>query len=74
MASQIHRQQSDQSADPWTLDRRNHERAPLSPCPLCAGSDNRVVTRTDYVLYVRCHRCPHVWSIPKPGVPPLGYW
>ena len=31
-----------------------------------------VVTRTDYVLYLRCPTCSQVWSVPKPGVTPLG--
>ena len=26
-----------------------------------------VVTRTDYVLYVRCAACAFVWSVPKPS-------
>jgi len=73
MANQISRQESGHlpllSPRP---DRRNGARVVLSPCPLCAREDSRVVVRTDYVLYARCDRCANVWSITKPGGWPLG--
>jgi hypothetical protein len=47
-------------------------RTALPSCPLCAGEENAVVVHADYVLYLRCYRCPHVWSIGKPGVLPIG--
>jgi hypothetical protein len=61
------------------LPSRPHERTPvpdfdrridrLQPpaCPTCHGADTQVATRTEYVLYLRCPRCAHVWSIGKPG-------
>jgi hypothetical protein len=43
----------------------------LPPCPDCGCALVRVLTRTDYVLYVRCPACLTLWSVPKPGVEPF---
>jgi hypothetical protein len=51
--------------NPSTFDRRSATRLVPPPCPQCAGSV-RVVSRTDYVLYLRC-QCAYLWSTPKPG-------
>jgi uncharacterized Zn finger protein len=45
---------------------RRTRRLAIPPCPYCAVPP-RVVSRTDYVIYVRCERCAHVWSIDKPA-------
>jgi ribosomal protein S27E len=45
-------------------------RAVIHPCQQC-GHNPTVVTRTPYVVYVRCANCGETWSVPKPGVPPL---
>ena len=59
-----------------SANREEHERriqrfAP-PPCPECKGRGVRVMSRTPYVLYVRCEQCLHLWSVPKPGIAPLG--
>ena len=46
---------------------RRQARFSPPPCPKCAAK-TAVVTRTDYVLYVRCTACAYVWSVPKPAV------
>ena len=51
---------------------RRADRLALPPCPACESRDTHVATRTEYVLYVRCPNCGNVWSVPKPGVAPLG--
>jgi uncharacterized Zn finger protein len=58
---------SAQVTEPLVERRKN--RLVLSPCLEC-GADHeiRVTVRTDYVLYVRCGSCGHVWSVAKPGV------
>jgi hypothetical protein len=50
---------------------RRHARMTLPTCPTCSGP-SRVVSRTDYVLYVRCDPCLQVWSVPKAGREQLG--
>jgi hypothetical protein len=42
------------------------------PCERCASPQTEVATRTDYYLYIRCGACMHVWSVPRPGVEPIG--
>jgi len=54
------------------LDRRYDEPRTLPNCPTCGAKTAHVVSRTDYVLYLRCDKCPTVWSIPKPGVRQFG--
>jgi formate dehydrogenase maturation protein FdhE len=55
------------------LDRRSAVRLIPPPCPEC-GSEAPVAvfSRTDYVLYLRCAACGHVWNMLKPEVRPLG--
>jgi uncharacterized Zn finger protein len=48
------------------VDRRRN-RLTLDCCHQCGSDAVRVVTRTEYVVYVRCDRCGHVASIAKPG-------
>jgi hypothetical protein len=52
-------------APPIAVERREH-RLSIPYCPHC-NVPPRVVSRTDYVVYVRCERCAHVRSIEKPG-------
>jgi hypothetical protein len=52
-------------AQPIAVERRTR-RLSIPPCSQCAAPP-RVVSRTDYVIYVRCGQCAHVWSIEKPG-------
>jgi hypothetical protein len=52
-------------APPIAVERRTR-RLSIPPCPNCAAPP-RVVSRTDYVLYVRCAQCAYVWCIEKPG-------
>lgn len=52
--------------DPSIPDRRR-ERVAIPPCPKCAAGAARPTLRTDYVIYLRCSQCAHVWSVPKPG-------
>jgi uncharacterized Zn finger protein len=49
-----------------TVERRRFAFKP-PPCESCASTQTEVATRTDYVLYLRCWACGHVWSVPKPG-------
>jgi len=49
---------------PRTGDRRERPREPLPPCPKCQKPP-AVTSRTEYVLYLRCAGCGHVWAIPK---------
>jgi hypothetical protein len=73
MASQISRQESGHlPLSSRRSERRNGARVVLSPCPLCARGDSRVVVRTDYVLYLRRAYCADVWSVAKPGCVQLG--
>jgi hypothetical protein len=51
---------------PVTVERRRFTFTP-PPCKSCTSSQTEVATRTDYVLYIRCRGCLHVWSVPKPG-------
>jgi hypothetical protein len=42
----------------------------LPKCQRCKqGTTVTVASRTDYVLYLRCVSCLHVWSVPKPTAP-----
>jgi len=59
--------------DETRLDRRNPRgRFVVPPCQHCQQATGAVVSRTPYVLYLRCHSCGHVWSVPKPTRDPLG--
>jgi hypothetical protein len=51
---------------PVTVERRRFAFNP-PPCESCASSRTQVATRTDYVLYLRCWTCGHIWNVPKPG-------
>jgi len=42
------------------------ERLELPECPTCATPHPTVMSRTLYVLYVRCDSCLHFWSVMKP--------
>jgi uncharacterized Zn finger protein len=59
------------SANRQTHDRRE-DRLVVPPCPRCHAAETGVRLRTDYVLYLRCPPCGHVWSVPKPGVEQMG--
>ena len=52
-------------------ERRHHAFTPPF-CESCGSCKTEVATRTDYVLYIRCWACGHVWSVPKPGRVPVG--
>ena len=56
---------------PVPYDRRKHTFTP-PPCASCTSTTTEVAARTDYVLYIRCAACGHVWSVPKPGYDPVG--
>jgi hypothetical protein len=58
-------------ANPTRIAEKRIRRAVIHRCQHC-GHDPKVVTRTPYVLYVRCANCGDTWSVAKPGVPPLG--
>ena len=45
-------------------------RLAIEPCQHC-GHDPQVVSRTSFVVYVRCADCGEAWSVPKPGAPKL---
>jgi hypothetical protein len=60
------------SAKPENIHDRRVERPDLPPCPECESTDARVMSRTDYVVYVSCEKCHLVWSVPKPRVVQLG--
>ena len=51
---------------PVAVERRRFAFTPPF-CESCDSSKTEVATRTDYVLYIRCWACGHVWSVPKPG-------
>ena len=51
---------------PVPYERRKHAFTPPF-CESCSSSKTEVATRTDYVLYVRCWVCGHVWPVSKPG-------
>ena len=53
-------------------DLRRAPRFEPPPCPDCPTKETHVATRTEYVLYLRCRVCGHVWSVPKPGVQVIG--
>ena len=46
---------------------RRRARLLISACRKCGSAGAAVVSRTDYVVYVRCSPCGSVWSLPKPG-------
>ena len=48
------------------LDRRR-ARLFLAPCRACGDAAPVVVSRTPYVIYLRCCACASVWSAEKPG-------
>lgn len=33
-------------------------------CPDCGSAGVKPVTSTTMVIYLRCHDCAHIWSIP----------
>jgi len=49
-----------------TLDRRVRPRPPIPRCSKCRATLARVVSRSRYLLVVRCPVCDHRWSLPKP--------
>jgi len=51
---------------------RRQNRLALPRCPECQRANPRVTLRTDYVIYLLCEPCGTVWSVPKPGINPLG--
>ena len=51
---------------PVPYERRRYVFKP-PPCESCRSSTTEVASRTDWVLYIRCDACAHVWSVPKPG-------
>jgi hypothetical protein len=57
----------------WSLcpkpDRRS-QRISVTACETCGATRVAIVSRTDYVLYLRCPDCCQVWSLPKPGREP----
>jgi hypothetical protein len=58
-------------SQPRLLDLRVHRLAvPL--CTSCGSDRTAVVSRTPYVVYVRCSYCGAVCSLPMPGRVPLG--
>jgi hypothetical protein len=50
---------------------RRVARFTVPDCPHCVEQEREghvdVVSRTPYVLYLRCRTCAAVWSVPKPG-------
>jgi transcription elongation factor Elf1 len=58
-------------AQPVPDERRRHTFTPPF-CESCGSAKTEVTARTDYVLYIRCWVCGHVWSVPKPGCEPFG--
>jgi uncharacterized Zn finger protein len=46
---------------------RRRTRLVISGCRTCGAPSPVVVSRTPYVVYVRCSPCGSVWSIAKPG-------
>jgi transcription elongation factor Elf1 len=58
-------------ANPTRISENRIRRAVIHPCQHC-GHNPVVVTRTPDVVCVRCAMCGETWSVPKPGVPPLG--
>jgi ribosomal protein S27E len=58
-------------ANPTRFAEKRIRRAVIHPCQHC-GHDPKVVSRTAFVLYVRCANCAETWTVPKPGVLPLG--
>jgi hypothetical protein len=48
------------------LDRRR-ARLFVAPCRACGDTAPVVVSRTPYVIYLRCCACASVWSVAKPG-------
>ena len=63
---------SDTTTGPPGGTERRVARLTPAPCANCGTADPVVATRTDYVLYLRCSKCFHVWSVPRPDVKPLG--
>jgi len=59
--------------DDWQCERRSATaRLLIPPCGQCQRPTVRVVVRTEYVLYLRCSSCGHVWNVPNPVAQPLG--
>jgi hypothetical protein len=53
-------------SEPRLLDLRLHRLA-VPPCTSCGSDRTAVVSRTPYVVYLRCSYCGDVWSLPMPG-------
>ena len=53
------------------IERRAQRYVP-PPCEQCGRPHVKVVSRTPYVLYLRCFACAHVWSVTKPEFPGIG--
>ena len=50
---------------PLAYDRRAN-RLELLPCEQCTKGPVKVTLRTEYVLYLRCEHCGHIWTMRKP--------
>ena len=46
---------------------RRRARLFLAACRACGDTAPVVVSRTPYVIYLRCCACASVWSVTKPG-------
>ena len=46
---------------------RRRARLFLAACRACGDTSPVVVSRTPYVIYLRCCACASVWSVTKPG-------
>ena len=55
-----------------TFRDRRLQRLAIRPCEDCGSTSAGVTLRTEYVVYVRCTTCWHVWSLQKPGREPVG--
>lgn len=55
------------------LHERRQNRLTLSLCPKCGRDSAAVATRTEYVIYIRCHDCAHIWVSAKPNAIQLSY-
>ena len=52
---------------PRRRDQRRRDRLAVPTCQSCGSPATTVVSRTDYVVYVRGTDCSWVWGLPKPG-------
>ena len=58
------------SDNPKPLPERRRDRFLVPPCSECGSTATAVVSRTDYVLYLRCAACGLVWAVPKGNAQP----